>query len=93
MGLDSTSQVAAIIGGLSREQGSIKESFADQGDSSFLLSPFESVKVSGEVVVTKNVYASDSLVWNHPVNGDLNVFVWNGGYDSSQSEVLFDKSF
>ncbi len=95
MGLDSTSEVAKIISDNIRETQDIKESYADQGDASFLLAPFDTLKATGELIVTKKVYKSDSFILDHPTLGVLDsaTLKLDGGYDSAQDEVLVDKSF
>ena len=73
MSLDSTSQVAQVINSIASEQQDIKESYADEGDASFLMAPFESVKMTGEVDVYKRTI-SGVLVVGHVVYGEVYVY-------------------
>ena len=73
MGLDSTSQIAEIIGNNIRETQTIKESYADSGDASFLLAPFNNVRVSGELTVNRRTIVG-VLTAGHPVYGEVDAY-------------------
>ena len=45
---------------------------------------------SGELIVKKKVYELNALVWDHPVYGDLDVYIWDAGYDDTQDEILYN---
>jgi hypothetical protein len=85
MALDSTSQVAKIIGDLRKGQRVLEESIPDESDSNFLLAPSDGLKITGEVVFTKKLYDPQSFILDHPVQGELDspILVIDGGYLSS----------
>jgi len=90
MGLDSTSQVAQVLGNLIKEQRSSSEAIPDEVSSEFLLAPFEQVKVTVEVTGTKNTYANDSFILDHPIQGELDssTYKLDGGYDGSPTIIF-----
>lgn len=83
MGVSATDELASFLGGLSKEQKSLKENIVpDEIDSSFLLAPFQSIELASSVVVTAYFYPEDSFILDHPVYGELDspLLKLDGGY-------------
>ena len=82
MGLDSTSQIAQVINNIVNEQETIKESYADEGNINFLLSPFERVIATGVINIYRKPYPTTSFILDHPVYGELDssILELDGGY-------------
>ena len=82
-------ELARIIGSSIRNQSSIQENLSpDEAGAQLSTLNSEQLVLELEFTATKRVPYSDSLVFNHPVQGDLNVYSWNKGYDVAQDEVL-----
>lgn len=74
-------ELGQILGSNIRKTEDYRDDFIENEEVlDILLANLESVIVSGGFVVRAFYFDEDSLVFNHPVRGDLNVFVWNGGY-------------
>lgn len=89
MGLGEAEELATYIGNISSEQDNIKENaFAEEAINSFLLAPFETVKVSALLVVTKRTYGTTSFIIDHPVYGELDssILELDGGYSGSEAQ-------
>jgi hypothetical protein len=90
--VSSSQEVGRVLGNLSKEQTVIKSNISpnEQNASAFIVNQ-EQLLFYGSLTVTANLYSSDSLVWNHPVYGDLNTQEWNGDYESST--LLYTTNF
>jgi ribosomal protein L10 len=83
-------EVGRLLGRTVKDTAQYREDFVESEEvTDLLLASIKRIKVAGKLVITKNLISSSALVWNHPVQGDLNVFEWNATYDSSEElEVL-----
>jgi hypothetical protein len=84
-------ELGKILGGNIKKTDSYRDDFIENEELlDLLLGNLEGVNVSGKLVVTKNLFGSTALVWNHSVQGDLNVFEWNADYTGSEELVNID---
>ena len=69
------------VGLLSQRVASLEENITpDEPVDQLQVGYNDDLLVEGDLTVTATELDGDSLVFNHVVQGDLNVFVWNGGY-------------
>jgi hypothetical protein len=78
-------EIGKIIGGLIANQSSTNEQLSSD-DSSGSISAFnaELVKASGVITGNSKTWDTTALVWDHPINGDLDTFYWDADYDNSE---------
>ena len=85
--------VGEQVGLLSQRVASLEENITpDEPVDQLQVGYNDDVVVSGNLKVYKNNISGVALVFNHVVQGDLNVFEWNGGYVGDPILVL-DKDF
>jgi len=89
MGLSSVSEVAQVINNLSSEQQDIKESYADEGDASFLLAPFETVTCDDSGSIIAHYLGTSSFYLDHPVYGDIDSSILHIDGDYASTSVLY----
>ena len=84
--VDASVELGKVLGKLSVSQSATNEQLSgDDSAGSIGLYLSMGVKVSGVLKRTKYFWASTTLVFDHPVNGDLDVFAWDVGYSSSEA--------
>ena len=87
----SALELGKVLGGNIRKTDSYRDDFLENEELlDLLLGNLHSVNVSGKLIVSKNLFSSTALVWNHSVQGDLNVFEWNADYMGSEELVNID---
>jgi len=92
--VNSAEQLGKVIGGLvTAQQVTSQNRNGAVVKTTKRRSIYEEIKVKGNITLTKKVPESTSLQFDHPVKGDWNVYVWDGGYDASQDEVLEIQNF
>ena len=90
MGLSTASKLGKELAASKQTESSLSDNISpDDPSEQIIIGAGGSVVVSGTIHVIGKEYDEDSLVFNHPIQGDLNVFVWNGGY-SGDEVILYD---
>ena len=90
----SAEQLGQIIGNLVQQQQVTSQNKNGQVvQTTKRRTIYEDPVLGAQVTLTKKVPLSNSLQFDHPVKGDWNVYVWDGGYDASQDEVLDIQNF
>lgn len=87
-------QLGRFIGNLSRKVDTVQENLnASESNAVLQIYSEQVIEVQGYYSLVRKNYALNTLVWDHPVYGDLDVFVWDGGYLVSTTGAPFPLSF
>ena len=81
----TASEVGKIIGKTISEQSVVKENLsADSADNELNVINQEELVVDGKITITKKIYATDSFILDHPVQGELDsaVYKLDEGYEA-----------
>lgn len=63
----------------------------DETDNVMILTPLDTFELTLTVNVYRRNYETNTLVFDHPTYGDLDVFIWDGGY--AGDGALFPMTF
>jgi hypothetical protein len=83
--MSSASDLGRFIGKLSNEQSVIKDNMS--GDEEIRILELED---SDEIIFDENATATalffedNALVFDHPIYSDLNVYIWDAGYEGTE---------
>lgn len=86
MTLDNLKILARTISGIASEQDTIKQNLSGTEQESQLVANFNfNVVASGIFTATKFLYATDSFIIDHPIQGEINssVYKLDGGYQNA----------
>jgi hypothetical protein len=83
MGLSSADKLGSIIGNIAKEQSKIADNISsDEPDAALFLTSDETIEITGELIVNKFTYATNSFIIDHPVYGEIDSssLLLDGGY-------------
>lgn len=87
---DSATELGRYLASLSNQQSQLSSQISpDDSDPLLTLYNTDNIIVEGVLSVTTKLYATNSLIWNHPIQGDLDVFAWDGGYSSTSLQGTY----
>lgn len=72
MALDNASQIAQIIGGVQRTQGSLTENLSpDENASTDTIASAEAIVLTGTVTVNAHTLSTSGLIYDHLLYGEI----------------------
>jgi hypothetical protein len=96
LSLDSATELGRILGNKIKEDNSVKENISPtEEDSLFNVWNSNSIKITGNVTISKMLYGTSSFIIDHPIYGyvDSPILSLDGGYASALVETIFTQDY